>query len=442
MQRIRPHWVPAPSYFRGTEEPLLNRITRFYPLSESSSGLTRCLVSRLDKLLSSLRLLETPERPDKEVIQAAITNVVRCCADLSYSGELRSLEQQLRQIPGCHRISESREVAQIDKLARYFGLSDDLAKLARRSEYRYVTQNLALQYLTAYPTSKPAGALRTCHVHAEVQLILYYTQYSLEKPPRSIGCSKSACFLCDSLIQMLGQYHISYAHRRLYNQWTIPDVPWMPAEKVYHFRSILENMIIAMVSLTRDLRRTTANGRRQGLRPFGLESRACLPLSSNSDFSVPAVPSGLAGPLPASYALSSLSLQTKEDVAAVASFHSLDISSNFSLSSVDLTHEDLPHHQPLSPKTGTLFLRLDGVLIIFDCSSVSTGRLSICEIDGACRKEKGWQCILVSDITTTGMTLHDTTSPSALMFQLQVSRRMTIEIEICWESQSGDLCIS
>jgi hypothetical protein len=144
--------------------------------------------------------------------------------------------------------------------------------------------------------------------------------------------------------------------------------------------------------------------------------------------------------LPASYVFSSLSLRTKEDVAAVASLHSLDINSNSSLSSVDLMHEDLPHHQPLGPKTGTLILRLDGVLIIFDCSSVSTGRLSIREIDAVCGKEKSAHCILVSDITTTGMTLHDTTSPSILTFQLQVSRRMTIEIEICWESQSGDLC--
>jgi hypothetical protein len=433
LQRIRPRWVPTPQYFRGTEEPLLNRIINLYHPFKSRSGWTPCLISRLDGLLSSLRLLENPERPDEQSVRAAVEAVVRHCADVSYGGKHHSLEQEVRRIPGSQRVSKSREVAQIDKLAQYLGLSKDLAKLARRSEYSPVNQNLILKYLNAYPASMPAGALRTCHVHAEVQLVLHYEQYSLEKLPRAIGCSKSACFLCDMLIQMLGKYHISYAHRRLYNQWTIPNVSWMTMERVYYFRSILENMKIKMVSLKGSARKVTSNSQRQVFRTFCLESRAVLPLSSTSDVSAPIVPPRLASPLPVSPVSSPLLLQDMENASEVSSVHSVKVSSSSGLSSVDLTHDDLPHLQSLSSTTENLFLQFDGLFLIFDCSSVSAGKLSIREVEEvACGKEQGAQCIPVSDIPTTGMTLRGATSSSTLRFWLQFVRCKAIEIEICW----------
>jgi hypothetical protein len=430
LQRIRPRWIPTPPWFDEAEEPLLNRIIQFYHPFKSRSGWTPGLISRLDKLLLSLRLLETPERPDERSVQATVEDIVRRCADVSYNGKHRSLEQQLREISVGQKISESREVAQIDKLARYLGLSKDLAKLAQRSKYRHVNQNVILEYLTAYPGSRPAGALRTCYIHAEVQLILHYEQQSLQKPPRAIGCSKSACFLCDSLIQMLGQYHISYAHRRLYNQWTIPDVPWMATERVSCFRSILENMIAKMVSLTGNVGKPTAKSQRQVFRPLGLESRAGLPLSSNSDFGASTVSSRLASPMPVSHVSSPLSLQDIENVAKVPSVHSIKVGST--TGSVDLRLHDLPHEQSLSSNMGPLYLRLDGLFLIFDCSSVSAGKISIREVEeGACGKEQGLQCIMVSDITTAGMTLNATNS-STLRFWLRITRSIAIEIEIFW----------
>src|SRR3569833_555052 len=140
--------------------------------------------------------------------------------------------------------------------------------MARR--YQHVVKNITLDILTAYPAERPVGALRRCHVHAEVQLILHYEQHFPQRPPRAIGCSKSACFLCDSLIQKLGQYRISYAHRRLYNQWTIPDVSWITSKRAHYFKSVIENMIADMVQLA-------GTRRAQLFRPFGLESRAVLP---------------------------------------------------------------------------------------------------------------------------------------------------------------------
>lgn len=435
LQRIRPRWARAPIYFPGSEKSLLNRMEPFCSSFKSSPGFPLCLLSRLDSLLSSLRLLETIERSDEHSILVAITSIVRHCADVAYSKDHRSLEQQLRQIqiPNSEEILKSREVAQIDKLARYFGLSKDLANLARRSEYYHVTQNFSLEYITAYQASQPAGALRKCHVHAEVQLILHYEQHPLDKPPRVIGCSKSACFLCDLLIKMTGQYYISHAHRRLYNQWTIPDVPWMTMERVNYFRAILGGMIIKMGSLLENERRNNTNSQKQTFRPFGLESRAGLILSSNSDLSLSTLPSRLASSLPISCIPLNLLPQSIENKAKIVPVDSIKVGSTSRLSLVNLRRDDLPHQQPLNPNTGTLCLELDALTIIFECSSVSDGKLCIREIEeGARAKEDGARCIQVSDLTTDSITLRDRTNPSTLRFWLRISHSIAIEIEICW----------
>lgn len=49
----------------------------------------------------------------------------------------------------------------------------------------------------------------------------------------------------------------------------------------------------------------------------------------------------------------------------------------------------------------TSFLPLDGLLIVFDCSPVSTGKHPIREIEGPSGNEKGVRCNLNPDIPTT-----------------------------------------
>ncbi len=415
-------------YFRrGEEPPLWSRINQLLGPFKSRPGPMLSLISQLDELVASLKFLDTGKRPDEQDVREAVQTIVRRCADVSYGGKHRSLEEQLRRIPGGREVSELRELSQIDKLARYLGLSRDLAKLAQRPGYRHVTRNIALEFLTAFHAEIPAGVSQKCYVHAEVQLILHYEQGSLEKPPRAIGCSKSACFLCDSLIQRLGQYRISHAHRRLYNLWTIPNVSLKSTERVRYFRSVLEKMVLEMGSLAADARGARTNSRGQLFRPFGLESRAAFPLSSHSDLDVSTVPSTLASRLPA----------PRVSFAGVPLVHSIygSTTSSSSLISVNLGHDDLPHQQPLSSNTASLYLRVDGLFLVFDCSSVSDGRLSICEIKkGAGSEEQDVQCIQVSDIPTTDMVLRHAKRSSPLKFRLQIAHGMTIEVEIDYKA--------
>ncbi|KAH8657903.1 hypothetical protein BX600DRAFT_524038 [Xylariales sp. PMI_506] len=428
LQRIRPVWVNAPQYYRGGEEPLWVRIERVLERFNTVD-----LIPSLDKLISNLKLLD--KRIDGKELREALKTTVHLCADISYSGGHGSLEKHLQTIPGCQDFSELREVAQLDKLARYLGSCKDLSKIALSLKYHHLTQNIALKTLSAYDSATLPGASRPCHVHAEVQLILYYEQNFLQRPPRAIGCSKLACFLCDMLIQKLGAYHISYAHRRLYNQWMVPDVSWMSDEKVQYFRSIFRNMITEMEKATVPL----VEG---AFRSFGLESRAILPLLSNSDLSFSPNPDTqrempeLAKTQPNATNLPHESpLLSPTEVKAVPAPDPPSTALGPSLTSIDLHQGNLPYQHHFHGSTEELYLDLEGLLLIFDCPSTLAGFLSIREINIE-KANYGNRLILVSDIPTTEMML-DCASKSTPKFWLQMLNGRALEIELTWTDKCG-----
>ncbi|OTA54455.1 hypothetical protein K449DRAFT_426227 [Hypoxylon sp. EC38] len=287
IQRIRPRWSDSPTYYNHDEEPLWHRINTYIlqPMKPTPPNMSR-LIPKIHKLLSALILLETPEIPSNQYLRDSVRVIVRCCATISCSGDYGSLREQLRDIPGGQGISGSKEIAQIDKLARYFLLSQDLAELAQIPRYCGLIQNISLEYLSKEMFH--VEGRKGYFIHAEVQLILYYERQSLEKPPRAIGCSKSSCFLCDLLIQKLEKYHISYTHGRLYKDWKIPYISWIPSKSVEPFRSILRSMITQMKSLS--------SSQSREFKPFGLESRAVLPLSTHLTSSRSTMPFSAANP--------------------------------------------------------------------------------------------------------------------------------------------------
>jgi hypothetical protein len=140
------------------------------------------------------------------------------------------------------RIFASREVAEIDKLSKYWSICNDLIRLSRQLETRSHCLNLKLEICTAFPPSQPTGAADLCFVHSEVQLILFYERYHNDLPPRAIGSSKSACFLCDLFIKYHGQFGISHCHMKLYPKWTIPNSKWMSPQQRKRLQGIIRSM--------------------------------------------------------------------------------------------------------------------------------------------------------------------------------------------------------
>ncbi|KAH7359485.1 hypothetical protein B0T11DRAFT_356185, partial [Plectosphaerella cucumerina] len=179
---------------------------------------------------------------------------------------------------------------QVDKLARFLFLCKDFIRLARKPQYQSLFKNIDVVALEANSGEVPAGLSKRCFVHAETQQILHYEQHPHQPAPRCIGCSKSACYLCDLLIAKQNRYRISHAHRRLYEKWTIPDIGWMSEDQAAVFATVIQDMI---QELTAAIRLQQTGVRAWMAYPF--ESRAFLPLSSGSTASkstVRAVSSG------------------------------------------------------------------------------------------------------------------------------------------------------
>jgi hypothetical protein len=138
-------------------------------------------------------------------------------------------------------------IMQVDKLAAYHRIPDTLAREVHRKATRPLFSNIKIEYVDAYqPSLSPVsltGKKVHCHVHAEVQLVIYYLQSATPLLPRFIGTSKAACFLCHLFITEHGCFEVSTWHGRLYDQWTIPDLAEYKPESVAKLRIIIQRMI-------------------------------------------------------------------------------------------------------------------------------------------------------------------------------------------------------
>ncbi|PKS05163.1 hypothetical protein jhhlp_008531, partial [Lomentospora prolificans] len=254
LQRIQPPWVQMPSYFRGNGSgPLSDRLNAVLNKFEPPESQRPDFWHPLRGMVSRFRELD--DVTDDAAVTKLLQTLSKQCAEISHHDKSGSLECQIKAIPTISSLASAREIAEIDKISRYYSLCDDLSRIALSPRYRALLKDLRLEVLTAYPAIRPRCASKDCFVHAEVQVILYYEQHPPNyPPPRAIGGSKSACFLCDLLIQKVGKYRISYTHRRLYPQWTIPASLWMSDEQRATFSNIVEAMIVDIESLTEKAR--------------------------------------------------------------------------------------------------------------------------------------------------------------------------------------------
>ncbi|KAL8681904.1 MAG: hypothetical protein Q9186_001990 [Xanthomendoza sp. 1 TL-2023] len=146
----------------------------------------------------------------------------------------------------------NRDVQQVYKLGRYWGLCQFLTKAARR--YPALFCRASLEHIRPYTNTRSPISLSTlrnpnkdrvkCFVHAEIQLITFYglskNRGSLD--PRWLGVSKSACFLCDLFIKAHGQFWVSHTHGRLYDQWTVPDLAEFGSTQRNDYRRIIKEI--------------------------------------------------------------------------------------------------------------------------------------------------------------------------------------------------------
>jgi hypothetical protein len=176
-----------------------------------------------------------------------LKDVVRQSYDLCTSGGTRTIEETLsghgfeRKIAG-----DNKYIRQANKIGRYWGLCEFMAEASRK--YGDLFGNMSLQPLPSYmdiksPISFKGGEV-SCHVHAEIQLLIFYGKDPslAASTPRILGVSKAACYLCDLFIHDHGQFFITKTHGRLHDQWTVPDL----AEFSQHERADYRRILVAV----------------------------------------------------------------------------------------------------------------------------------------------------------------------------------------------------
>ncbi|ETI19756.1 hypothetical protein G647_08769 [Cladophialophora carrionii CBS 160.54] len=167
--------------------------------------------------------------------------------------------------------SALKTIRQIEKIAAYYRISNTLIRISRLYPQYFQAEKLVLNFLPPY-ASVPTSIgyedwAKTCHVHAEIQLIVYYDMHFSDTftsnsrshdshnanflPPRVIGTSKYLCYLCYLFMKVHGRYPPANTHGRLYDQWTIPDCADFGDDQRNFYRYIIQqidNEVLARAS--------------------------------------------------------------------------------------------------------------------------------------------------------------------------------------------------
>lgn len=402
------------------------------------------LAGNVCNLVADMSQLE--QRPPDDDLCKLVKSLIRRCANVSYSGGEVSLERQFKRVPELASVLEThhayrRDILQVDKLARYWGLCRDLSKISRERQYEPLIRNIRVEPLTKrFGGQQPPGAAAPCFVHAEVQMVFHYEEYPPHKPPRAIGCSKSACYLCDLLIQKTGKYRISSSHRQLYNQWRMPDVTWMQPAQISFFRGVASSMTRDMARLEQAIR-----GGATGQRCQPTQSLAPLPLFTSATLSSTSLESSL----------TTSSARTVRPVAAAVGPGTLPVlSENENSPSKDLTPRQPPMLQPTSTlvsetlsldslplkhiclQSPGLYLDLGDLRIRFEFIGVVMGHLHVrVASDGSASGEFAHLISALDIPTEDEIALVCSGSRPGLSFRLQ-HIGVVIEIEITWGAYS------
>ncbi|TLD07640.1 hypothetical protein PgNI_10963 [Pyricularia grisea] len=277
LQRTRPSWHPGPAWLRAGQT---TNISLLHKLQDLFSQIESTLEHRFPKTLSALRKVHKQlqhlnyQGSDGKGARLALKTIVLKAYEASTAENPRTLELKLGACGNVGmELAGKKEIRQVDKLARYYGVCRNFAKIARQPNYRDLLSNVLVSRCEGYAVvPSGSGNTRRLPVHAEVQLTMHYLASTPVLAPRAMGCSKSACFLCHALITRLGQFSVSACHGRLYSQWTIPDGVRLESKKA-------EKLAGAIVEICESLRALSGDPRVRVCPP---ESRALSLLSGPS----------------------------------------------------------------------------------------------------------------------------------------------------------------
>ena len=195
-------------------------------------------------LVALAALCDTYDSVDKSVDKTTADQnlrlVIRESYDMCTSGGKFSLEKTVEQAglnPG--KVCNRQEFRQVNSIGHYWGACVALSKLARRySVFSKIALECLLPFQPVYSRVPNVGKPIPCHVHAEVQVLIFYELKSEMNTsiPSVIGTSKAACYLCDLFIKHHSRFLVTKTHGRIHPQWTVPDLKEFSTDSVNSLR--------------------------------------------------------------------------------------------------------------------------------------------------------------------------------------------------------------
>jgi hypothetical protein len=273
LARLRSSKWEKPKYLsRQHKKPLwqdfanlIHRVQFLYTKKEVT--LRRSVEAQLHHLASPYEAFETSKTGSQEeysALQELIKASYQFCKSKDVVEFAQRLEASVSTTPTPKVASAIKCLRQIEKIAAYWRIATSLVSTSHKYPSLFHVQ-LQLAFLTPYKSVPTAIGYETwamtCHVHAEVQLVVYYdllyqswSRYSdtngdshkLSQPdfhrPRTIGTSKWLCYLCYLFLRSHGGFVTANTHGRLYDQWTLPDLAEFEDELRTRYRRVIHAM--------------------------------------------------------------------------------------------------------------------------------------------------------------------------------------------------------
>lgn len=222
------------------------------------------LVQQLASIHSAFETINPGSQDELSSLQNLIKASYTFCKTEKIADFARRLEHSVTATPTPKVASAIKCLRQIEKLGAYWRVCTSLVSSSIRFPTLFQGATpLQLAFLTPYQAVETKIGYETwatsCHVHAEVQLAVYYDLLSQScppntgpafLPPRVIGTSKWLCYLCYQFLRAHGTFVPANTHGRLYDQWTIPDLAEYKEELRARYQRIVRDIDAGVVRET------------------------------------------------------------------------------------------------------------------------------------------------------------------------------------------------
>ncbi|KAL9597552.1 MAG: hypothetical protein Q9219_005054 [cf. Caloplaca sp. 3 TL-2023] len=245
------HWkIPGYRLSRsGRREEALHQSLRTLLPDLRKDARYRRYLDRLTDLCDEYEKVDVSLDDSSEELKL-LQGVVRKSYDLYHAAEKTSGDAlpkaRASKFSPSTRSFQNKHVQQVNKIGRYWALCIFLTKAAHRyaSLFNNCSVERVLPYTYATFPGPSKGTSVKCFVHAEIQIIVFYDllAHPRNRRPRVVGVSKSVCYLCQLFIEFHGDFQISKAHGRLYDQWTVPDLNEFGPAQRRKYRQILQQL--------------------------------------------------------------------------------------------------------------------------------------------------------------------------------------------------------